>query len=148
MDFFREDDADCEKTTFQYNGERYDPTLSGGSVYLTTITRARLNDLVRRLNIVISNAIKTVNEERGSENVHFVDMQDNWVQGEHGWCEQGDFHEPDASRDDTWFFLSGWNDVPIEGDGHVDLLHDVADVKSLRKLACFYGAFLTSPTHI
>lgn len=58
---------------------------------------------MRQLNGVTQDAIDDANRDQGGNQVHFVD-------GRHRWCEEG-VHEPDSSRSNTWFFLSGWPDV-------------------------------------
>jgi hypothetical protein len=92
-------------------------------VYLKTDLRAELNDLAIKLNVVIAAAVTDANEEYGSEQVHYVDMTPSFNAG-HRWCENpnGEFHESDETRDDTWFFLSAWPHVDIEGAISVSIL--------------------------
>ncbi|KPM41745.1 hypothetical protein AK830_g4814 [Neonectria ditissima] len=120
--FFNHDDPDCDKTTFQYTNPRYDPPSDWPAnriVLLKTDLRHELNDLVGRLNEVIGAAADETNSENGREQVHFVFVNPRY--DSHRWCEVGDFHEPDSSRADTWFFLSAWPDIPMEaGDASVD----------------------------
>lgn len=71
-----------------------------------------MNGLVSQLNTVIGAAVQIVNDERGRNQVHLVDVNP-WFDKEHHWCEAGGFHEPDEGRRETWFFLSGWSDVDI-----------------------------------
>lgn len=135
VDFFNTDTTDCDKTTFHYVWARYDPPSDwplNRIVLLSTNLRKELNDLVQRLNKAISNAVDAANHQHGSERVHFVDLQPKW-NDQHHWCENGNFHEPDASRQDTWFFLSAWDDVPIEGQTSVETLQDANDLHSISK---------------
>ncbi|KAI1928490.1 hypothetical protein LOZ65_001983 [Ophidiomyces ophidiicola] len=111
--FFNHDDPDCDKTTFDYWWAGYNPSWDPRIVYLTRPVRKELNGLVGQLNDVIRGAIDDANNEHRSNQVHFVDVGSKWAN--HRWCEAGNFHEPDPGRKDTWFFLSGWPDVEIEG---------------------------------
>ncbi|KAF5011004.1 hypothetical protein FDECE_2874 [Fusarium decemcellulare] len=113
--FFNQDDPDCDKTTFHYLWASYDGSWDPRKVLLKTDLRRELNDLVSRLNDVISDAVDETNGETGRDRVHFVDVRKKW--DNHRWCEEGDFHEPEPNRQDTWFFLSAWPDVPIEAGG-------------------------------
>lgn len=90
----------------------YQGCYSRDNVYLTVALRQELNGLVQKLNNVTQAAVEQVNEEVGSEQVHFVDVSP-YFDG-HRWCENSDdpdVHEPNANRTDTWFFLSGWKDI-------------------------------------
>ena len=82
---------------------------------LTTELREELNGLVDNLNIVIDAAVSAANAAGGYmyERIHFVDVAGPWASGGHEWCQPG-VQEPMESRSDTWFFLSAWNDVPID----------------------------------
>lgn len=110
--FFNDVDEDCDKTIFNYWWARYNPPSDPRNLYLTTDLRKELNGLVSQLNDVISAAVRDTNTARGSTQVHLVDVNPAF-KDQHHWCEQGNFHEPDSSRQDTWFFLSAWPDVPI-----------------------------------
>lgn len=50
-----------------------------------------------------------------------MDVNSAFVNGGHRWCENpnAEFHEPDASRADTYFFLSSWSDIGIGGAADV-----------------------------
>jgi len=93
-----------------------------------------MNGLILRLNIVIDDAIKQVNSQRGTQQVHYIDI-DSKFQDQHYWCESGNFHEPEPNRQDTWFFLSGWPDVPWP-----DALNTTSEAVSLR----FSSRFIAS----
>lgn len=111
--FFNEDDSDCDKTTFYYWAPGYYPKHGKTDVpFLTTELRKELDGLVTQLNTVISNAIDDANTQQGRTQVHFVDVNPKF-EDNHRWCEEGDFHEPNEDREDTWFFLSGWKDFDI-----------------------------------
>jgi hypothetical protein len=112
--FFNEIDTDCDQTTFQFMNAAYQPKPNPDNVLLTTTVRAELNALVAQLNSVISELVDLLNVLNIGPQVLFVDMTDTWVNNQHRWCESGNFHEPDPTRADTWFFLSGWPDVNIE----------------------------------
>lgn len=65
---------------------------------------------------MIAGAVDDANDGQATEQVRFVDVTPYYNNGNHHWCENpnGEFHEPDASRDETWFFLSGWSDVKVD----------------------------------
>ncbi|CAM1501517.1 Fc.00g035010.m01.CDS01 [Cosmosporella sp. VM-42] len=126
--FFNEATADCANTTFYWFQPRYHPygpDPDDDLVYLTTDVRSELNDLVGQLNGVISGAVSDANEAYGSNQAHFVNV-DSSFSDNHRWCENpnGEFHEPDESRDDTWFFLSAWKDVSIGAPGGAGAIDD------------------------
>lgn len=73
--------------------------------------RSELNGLVEQLNTVIAAAVRDANQQQGREQVHFVDVNEKFNDNHH-WCEEGVF-EPMKNRQETWFFLRGWKDVPI-----------------------------------
>jgi hypothetical protein len=91
-------------------------------VWLEEKFRAEMNDLVDKLNQVIARAVSDTNARRGAHQVHYVDVAHSFNNG-HRWCENpnGEFHEPQESRDDTWFFLSAWHDFGIESGLSVSL---------------------------
>ncbi|KAL3463731.1 SGNH hydrolase-type esterase domain-containing protein [Aspergillus heterothallicus] len=111
--FFNEDTTDCESTTFWYESPHYDPQQSGNYVWLTTDLRKELNDLVRTLNSLIQSTISAINTARNTEQIHYIDM-DSRFDG-HRWCEPGT-QEPDPDNPNTYFFLSAWPDIAIDGD--------------------------------
>ncbi|KAK3937884.1 Mutanase Pc12g07500-like protein 1 [Diplogelasinospora grovesii] len=113
--FFNNATSDCAQSTFHYWWAAYNPPSDwplSRIVYLTTDLRTELDNLVRQLNGVIQDAIDDANKANGGNQVHYVDVVPyfGYDVNLHRWCEDG-VHEPDATRDDTWFFLSGWNDV-------------------------------------
>lgn len=55
---------------------------------------------------MLSQVVDSVNESYPNR-VTFVDV-DSYFKG-HRFCEEG-VKEPDSKREDTWLFLSGWND--------------------------------------
>ena len=112
--FFNADDPDCDKTTFYFFDPSYKPDKAEKNVvYLTADFRNEMNALAQQLNTVISQAVDDANTEHGSNQTHFVDVNPKF-DDKHHWCEEGDFHEPDEDRQDTWFFLSAWKDFPID----------------------------------
>ncbi|KAI0380577.1 SGNH hydrolase [Hypomontagnella monticulosa] len=117
--FFNPDWTDCNKSTFHWRWARYDgPTdwPTNRIVFLTQDLRRELNGLVEKLNKVIEAAVNDANYGLpGGPQVHFVDVNPRF--GTHRWCEPGPWHEPDPTVQSTWFFLSGWPDVPMDGQG-------------------------------
>lgn len=81
-----------------------------------------MGNVVLQLNEVIQIAVNNANSEHGRTQVHYVDVESRFDY--HRWCENPnvEFHEPNEGRDDTWFFLSSWRDVPINGDADVSFL--------------------------
>lgn len=129
--FFNHDTTDCDKSTFHYLWAGYKPPSDwplNRIVYLTTSLRTELNGLVGQLNSLIESAVQDANSELGSTKVHYVDVQPNFDR--HRWCEQG-IHEPDASAPNTYFFLSGWSDLPV--DNNAVTSSDSADISSLMQ---------------
>ncbi|GFF57063.1 mutanase [Aspergillus udagawae] len=129
--FFNHDTTDCDKSTFHYLWAGYKPPSDwplDRIVYLTTSLRTELNGLVGQLNSVIESAVQDANSELGSTKIHYVDVQPNFDR--HRWCEQGT-HEPDASAPNTYFFLSGWSDLPV--DNNAVTSSDSADISSLMQ---------------
>ncbi|PWY93780.1 hypothetical protein BO94DRAFT_352420 [Aspergillus sclerotioniger CBS 115572] len=63
------------------------------------------------MNAVIAAAISDANTALGSTCVAYVVVRANFVGRE--YCEDG-VKEPAPSRDETYFFLSGWSDVIID----------------------------------
>ncbi|GFF25735.1 glucan endo-1,3-alpha-glucosidase agn1 [Aspergillus udagawae] len=129
--FFNHDTTDCDQSTFHYLWAGYNPPSDGFAdriVYLTTSLRTELNGLVGQLNNLIEAAVQDANSELGSTNVHYVDVQSNF--DSHRWCEQG-IHEPDASAPNTYFFLSGWTDFPLDNTAVTS--SDPADIASLMQ---------------
>jgi hypothetical protein len=107
----------------------YNPFPEAVNVMLTTGLRRELNDLMtgpNGINSVIQKAIVETNQELGSDRVHFVDTNTSF--NRHRWCEDSNFHEPDESRQDTWFFCSGWKDYPLETD---QIAQDAQDAQDL-----------------
>lgn len=78
--------------------------------YLSTELRHRLNNLVTDLNALLAGVADIVNGVRQQKKVLFVDPTDTFDEGHHRWCEPG-VAEPDKYRKETWWYLSGWNDV-------------------------------------
>ncbi|KJY00692.1 hypothetical protein TI39_contig316g00001 [Zymoseptoria brevis] len=114
--FFNAETEDCENVTFDWQSPSYCSSWTctrPHAWYLYLSIRKDLNDLVVELNDVISAATQKVNTDKGVDQVHFVDVGplfDN-----HRWCEASNdpnFHEPDEDRANTWYFLSGWKDIP------------------------------------
>ncbi|PVH73247.1 hypothetical protein DL98DRAFT_563279 [Cadophora sp. DSE1049] len=135
VNFFNDTTTDCADTTFHYWWAGYKPSsdwLLNRIVYLSTGLRSELNTLVSRLNTVIAGAISDANNERGTSQVHFVDVAPRFSAG-HRWCEKpnSEFHEPDASRADTWLFLSAWKDTSIDAAADETAAVEAAEVASL-----------------
>lgn len=136
--FFNEEDSDCDKTTFYW----WYPHWGGnnpksGQIRLTKDLRRELNDLVKQLNSVISSAVEEVNKGLENPQVHYVDMWHAWGAGNHRWCEAGGKHEPDQTRQETYFFLCGWDDVKIGDQKDHQLEQDITDLEQLRELPFF-----------
>ncbi|KAI9890439.1 MAG: hypothetical protein M1814_003923 [Vezdaea aestivalis] len=123
--FFNQDDNDCDKSTFYFWEPRYDdkPNHQSSLVYLEKPIRKEFNDLVGKLNDVIKGAVDDANRDHGKNQVHAVDVNGRF--DKHRWCEAGDFHEPDESRRDTFFFLSGWRDYSVGSLGVFDTVSEV-----------------------
>ncbi|VBB84421.1 Putative Esterase [Podospora comata] len=118
--FFNEETDDCDGASFHYwFGENRPPSdwPANRIVYLTKSLRKELDDLVRQLNEVIQFAVNDANTEGGQ--VHYVDVDQRWIEGGHRWCEPG-VKDPDSNRADTWFFLSGWKDIEPNNAAGVD----------------------------
>ncbi|PYI12923.1 mutanase [Aspergillus violaceofuscus CBS 115571] len=131
-EFFNENTTDCDQSTFHYFWSGYQPPSDwwyNRLVHLTTEFRAELNLLVSQLNDVIIAAIQDANTEAGSTRVYYVDVQSKF--DSHRWCEQG-IHEPDSSAPNTYFFLSGWKDLPLEGSDTVTS-SDASDISYLEQ---------------
>lgn len=112
--FFNHDTVDCDFTSFYYWNPTWDAQQPCCKVYLTRELRRELNDLVNMLNDLIVDTVARANAERGTEQVHYIDMQP-YFDG-HRWCETNgdDYHDPDENIRSTYFFLSGWQDFPIK----------------------------------
>jgi hypothetical protein len=108
---------DCKNTIFNYWKTTYCPywfmkCAGNDNIFLTVALRQELNELVLKLNNVTQAAVEQVNEDLGSDQVHFVDVSP-YFDG-HRWCEKNDnpdVHEPNPDNANTWFFLSAWKDV-------------------------------------
>jgi hypothetical protein len=82
------------------------------------------------LNKLIGKAVDEANSEHGgAQQIHFVDVNPRFTA--HRWCEQGDWHEPAPEHDDTWFFLSAWPDVSIEGSELNSAAIEAAEISAL-----------------
>jgi hypothetical protein len=95
--------------------------------YLYKARRSMLNNLVVSLNSMLQNVVNGINQGHPDQKVWFVDP--NSAFEGHRFCEQG-AQEPDSSRDDTWLFLSGWQDTPLPNDPSARIgsaLQDVAE---------------------
>jgi hypothetical protein len=99
-------------------------------VHLTKNLRHEIDDLVMDLNKLIGKAVDEANAEHGgNQQIHFVDVNPRFTA--HRWCEQGDWHEPAPEVDSTWFFLSGWPDVSIEGSEINSIAIEEAEASAL-----------------
>lgn len=56
---------------------------------------------------MLSAAVEGVNTGLPQQHVWFIDPNPRY--DGHRFCEEG-VNDPDAARDDTWLFLSGWQD--------------------------------------
>lgn len=88
-----------------------------------------MDSLVMNLNKVIEEAVSEAYAEHGGQQVHDIDVNGRF--NTHRWCEKGDWHEPAAQVDTTWFFLSGWPDVSIDGSPKGITGIEMAEVKTL-----------------
>ncbi|RAK91934.1 mutanase [Aspergillus costaricaensis CBS 115574] len=109
--FFNNETSTCDSSSFHYWWGAYKGPWDWRMVYLTTALRTEMNELVQQMNSVITAAISDANTALGSPRVVYVDVKSKFVG--HEFCEEG-VKEPDPSRDETYFFLSGWNDVIID----------------------------------
>jgi hypothetical protein len=73
-------------------------------------------------------AVQDANTEAGFTRVYYVDVQSKIYS--HRWCEQG-IHEPDSSAPNTYFSLSGWSDLPYDGDTVTS--SDVSNISYLKQ---------------
>ncbi|KAL6229273.1 SGNH hydrolase-type esterase domain-containing protein [Aspergillus navahoensis] len=115
--FFNHDTDACDSTTFYPFPVSLIPESVGDLVYLTKGLRRELNNLVDNLNTVIRDTIATVNSDLGSERIHFVDVQSSF--DGHRWCEEGVVEPDSTSTGQSWFFLSGWDDVAGNVNGNL-----------------------------
>ena len=112
--FFDADQDDCEQVTFGFWNPHHNIGYQSdwSAVWLHKGLRMVLNDLIFELDQVILKATKAVNtrymETRQTMPVTFINPND--VFQTHRFCE-GDAKEPDSARMQTWFFLSGWDDI-------------------------------------
>lgn len=137
-EFFNNETTTCEWSTFQYWNPSYrhwwnwDPRF----VFLTQALRTELNGLVTQLNGVIAAAVDAANAAWGGSQVTFVDVAPAFrgdVDGtDHRWCAANSVYEPVETREDTWFFLSGWYDVNSTGASISSADQDAADLAALR----------------
>ena len=107
--FFNAATPDCNQVTFYYwhpdrGAEAYGPRL-------TTQLRRQLNTLTTEINAFLSTIVTDLNK---SHPRRFTFVDPNPAFDGHRFCEPG-VREPDPHRADTWFFLSGWDDVPVGG---------------------------------
>jgi hypothetical protein len=129
-EFFNNETTTCAWSTFFYPWPGYKNwfTWQPYYVFLTQALRTELNGLVTELNSVIEAAVDAANAEWGGAQVTYVDMVEPWRAGnDHRWCANNDVYEPDSSRADTWFFLSGWPDV----DNTASAAQDNTDLSTL-----------------
>lgn len=83
---------------------------------LTIDLRRELNRKIDLMNEVIQSAVNDASQGEGQGRVHFVDVNPRFQY--HRWCEFGDeIHEPDKDRQETWFFLSHWDDFAANEQG-------------------------------
>lgn len=110
--FFNVDTASCDYTTFYYwQPDHHGFHHLGNWAYLYRPLRLKINNLVSELNTMLSQVATSVNTRYTSQRVWFVDP--NPLFDGHRFCESDggiEVTEPDASRSDTWLFLSGWED--------------------------------------
>ena len=89
--------------------------LTTGYPCLSQQLRLQLNDLLQSLNSFLSGLVNDFNAQpqfRNNSQVIFVPT-DPAFNG-HRFCEE-DVQEPDSTRTDTWFFLSGWPNNSLLG---------------------------------
>ena len=110
--FFNSDQDDCEQVTFSiwnpHHSEQPQSDLS--ATWLHKDLRLALNTLVAEVNALISKSVEAVNRVRetsSAQNVTFIDP--NPVYNSHRFCEKNT-REPDSHRNQTYFFLNGWDD--------------------------------------
>ncbi|KAL3428746.1 SGNH hydrolase-type esterase domain-containing protein [Aspergillus tetrazonus] len=111
--FFNHDTDACDSTTFYPFPVRLIPESVGDLIYLTKGLRRELNNLVDNLNTVIRDTIATVNGDLG-------DVQSSF--DGHRWCEEGVVEPDSTSTGQSWFFLSGWDDVAGNVNGNLDTI--------------------------
>jgi hypothetical protein len=124
--FFNADTTDCDLSSFHYHWGGYKPISdfpANRIVYLTQDLRKELNTLVSDLNTAISGAVDDANAaDGGLGRVEYIDMTPPFET--HRWCQDGT-HEPEANNQNSWFFLSAWDDV-----GFNTVAEDAADIKT------------------
>ncbi|KAK2763255.1 hypothetical protein FQN54_009891 [Arachnomyces sp. PD_36] len=136
VSFFNDNTEDCDFTTFYLWEPTWDKEKTCCKVYLSREIRKELNGLVQMLNNLIEDTISRTNAARGSQNIHYIDMQPHF--DGHRWCEtNGDtYHEPDENVESTYFFLSDWKDFPIERQGRAARV-DASNTKRAAEVAEF-----------
>ena len=115
--FFNVDTKTCDYSTFYYwQPGHHGFHHLGNWAYLYQALRLQINNLVTALNTMLSQVADSVNAQYPSQRVWFVDP--NPAYDGHRFCETDagtEVTEPDASRADTWLFLSGWGDNNLPG---------------------------------
>ena len=111
--FFNADTTYCNDVTFYYWFPHHKilPTETVAP-FLDTGLRLQLNNLVQNLNSFLSGLVNDFNSQYTNTPVVFLPT-DAAFNG-HRFCEK-DVNEPDSTRIDTWFFLSGWGDNSLPG---------------------------------
>ena len=103
--------------------------------YLYKSRRSMLNELVISLNSMLENVVRGINQGYPDQKVWFINP--NPAFEGHRFCEQG-AQEPDPNRDDTWLFLSGWQDTPLPSDPSARIasaLQEVAETSQPLEVA-------------
>ena len=111
--FLNVDTTYCNDVTFSYWFPHHKLLLTETvGPFLDTNLRLQLNNLVQSLNSFLSGLVNDFNSQYTTTPVVF--MPTDVAFNGHRFCEQ-DVNEPDSTRIDTWFFLSGWVDNSMPG---------------------------------
>ena len=110
--FFNVDTDSCDYTSFYFwQPGHHAFHFLGNWAYLLKARRLQLNNLVGSLNSMLSQVATSVNAAYPSQRVTFLDPNPSF--DGHRFCEKDngkEVTEPDASRSNTWLFLSAWDD--------------------------------------
>lgn len=106
--FFNVDTASCDYITFNYwQPGHHGFHRLGNWAYLYRALRIQINNPVLDLNTMLSQVATSVNSQYPSQRICFVDPNPPY-DGHRFYKSEGgtEVTEPDASRSDTWLFLS------------------------------------------
>ena len=131
--FFNVDTDWCDTTTFFFwdltggHGGAFDPKIRPA---LSKDLRLRLNNLVTDVNRMLAGIVDEISAGI-PQTVQFIDA--NPLFNSHRFCEQDagqDVQEQDKSRQDTWFFLSGWPDNTLDNAIAADSASELSELST------------------